>query len=121
MKYTIKKDKLSKIIYLYKTLSGFNIYDRVWDRIHWARASKTGKVILQVFQEDIPSIVRCFKWCVEYFNKNNLTWTIETVLRWVPNYLKYVDSLTKKLSQEETIKQRTILYRSRYERNRNIS
>jgi len=80
-----KQEKIKGIICYYKKLRG---YDKLshWDKYHFTRNLRPTKALLEIFNDDVEKILKCIDWVADKMNKNNLNWTLETVIKFEPDY-----------------------------------
>lgn len=84
-KIRIRKDTIQGIISEYIKLKGWDPPDKemlnyIYKR--WGKAAK--KLALIAKEKDIEAL----KWLGNLLNEKNLEWTLETVISWLPKYLK---------------------------------
>lgn len=73
------KEPIKSIVIYYKVLKGVEYDDRVWDKCHFGRYSKSGKFLLQ-----ICGSFKLAKECIDEVSANleegGLSWTLETIV-----------------------------------------
>lgn len=83
------KDNISKVLYIYKILKNVSpepVEQRKWDKLNYKRFSKSAKLILDYFDDDYKKSADCVKWVKEKLEKDNLNWTLETVVKYSAEY-----------------------------------
>lgn len=73
---------LQKVVCCWKVLTGHKKDDRAWDKINWARNAKSAQLLLDYFDGDYQRAIRCMQELMEYFKKEELSYTLETILKW---------------------------------------
>lgn len=83
-KIPIQQERIDKIIHTYAGLRGLadSAYDLGYERRRYTRAIKD---LLAQFEND-ESAIECLNWIADYFKKKELSWTIETVVKYIPEY-----------------------------------
>jgi len=76
--YRIQFD-FQRIICLYKTLKGYKFDDRKWDKLNYARYTRSAKSILEFFSGDTQKAKDCLIELTEHFESKHLDWTLETI------------------------------------------
>ena len=91
--YKIQTD-IQKIVCAYKALKGFDMEDRAWDKLNFKRCSKSAKQLLEYFDNNWETVVKCLESLAKEFNHKCLEWTLETCVKWASEW---------KLKQEKQI------------------
>lgn len=71
----------SLTMYFKVVLKGVEFDDRVWDRTHWARVKRAATQLMQICG-DFKTAKQCVDELGQDFNRRELTWTLETVLKY---------------------------------------
>lgn len=87
MAYEIK-DTIGLLIACYKAQQGFHPADRKWDQANYARFKTVAKSLLDFFDNSYLKAKEALVEISEEFKKEGLAWTLETVLRYAPNWRK---------------------------------
>ncbi len=77
---------LKKVVCGFKIVSGFAKDDRSWDKAHFARASKSAKILLDFFGGDYVKAVDCIEDLANELKAKGLSWTLETIVKHCANY-----------------------------------
>ncbi len=72
---------LKRVVCGWKVITGFEAQDRAWDKAHWARTAKSAKTILDFLDGNSTAAIDCCEDIRREMSKNNLTCTIETVVK----------------------------------------
>lgn len=77
-----RKDPVSRLVMMWKMgLCGVPKDDKVWDKVHWGRCSKSAKNLLMIFNDDIDVAADCMAEIHERLTKADIVFTLETVCR----------------------------------------
>lgn len=82
-----EKNPLACLVLSFKVTKGTEYDDRAWDKVNWTRTAKAARLLL-----DICGSLRAADSCMveigEKFDRDELTWTLETICRHAPEWLK---------------------------------
>ena len=81
-----KLTDIQKVVLMWKLLHGIDKDNKGWDKVYFARFSRTAKNILLVFNGDLGAVADFLDWFVEYFQAKNLDYTFETTMNHVHTY-----------------------------------
>ena len=98
--HNITKDKINKVLGAFMKKKGYPLLDKANCSYVFARNTKTAKSLLVLTGGDAPRVVDGIEWIADLLEKKNLNWTLETVLKWFPDYLvkgKQIDSIPASL------------------------
>lgn len=76
---------LQIVVTAYKVKTGHEPDDKGWDKLNFARFSKPAKQLLDYFG-NWRDAVKCIDDVSDYFEKKNLSWTLETCCKWAADY-----------------------------------
>lgn len=88
------KTSLQQVVVGWKIVTGVPPDDREWDKLNWARTSKTAKELLGFFGDSPSTIVDCMEDVYNELSKKGLECTIETVKKRAWEWRKKNDSKT---------------------------
>lgn len=77
---------IQRVICAYKNFIGVEPWDRDWDKAEFTRCSKPAKKILDDFNGDLQTAIRCVKECRDWFENENLSWRLESVAKNTMNW-----------------------------------
>jgi hypothetical protein len=75
------------LVLSYKTLKEVEFDDRAWDKVHWARAAKAAKLLLEICGS-LRSADTCMVEVSGKLREKGLDWTLETITRFAHDWLK---------------------------------
>lgn len=75
-----KTEPLKCLVISYKMLMGAEYDDRAWDSIHFSRAGKSAKVLLEICGS-LRVADSCMVEVAQKFEEAGLPWTLETIVR----------------------------------------
>jgi hypothetical protein len=83
----IDKNRIDKIIEGYITKKNFNPNnDKDIKNLLFKRNVRVAKELLVMAENNDETVVSCMNWFADICNKKNLSWTLETILKWLPEY-----------------------------------
>jgi len=78
---------IQKIICAYKLMKGFKRDDRAWDKIHFPRATKSAKALLETLGT-WEEVAECIEDLGNKFTAKNLDWTLETIVKHCMDWMR---------------------------------
>jgi hypothetical protein len=72
---------IQKVVLIYKGAKGIPEEDKAWDRVNFPRYTKSAKLLLEIFNNNIGEIIACICELGEKFDRSDLTWTLETIVK----------------------------------------
>lgn len=95
---TDKKSKpltdIQRIVLGWKILSGIPVEDKAWDKVHFARCSRSAKALIDLFGNHSEAL-NCMEFVFKELTAKSLTCTIETVVKHSDRYRKARDERAK--------------------------
>lgn len=82
------KTDIQKVVLTYKIVSGYDKEDKLWDKINFARCTKTAKSLIEFVGGDWHMAADCIQDIYEKLNSKGFTVTIETVLKHAAEWKK---------------------------------
>lgn len=74
------ENPIAALVILYKVTKGVDYDNRVWDKIHFGRATRSAKEILMILGS-FETSKKCLEELAEKFESNDLSWTLETIVK----------------------------------------
>ena len=75
----IAKNISEEIIMTYKRIAGFDVKDRIWNKVYFPRYVKDAKILMQVADDDITKAKKAIEIMGSYYENENLSWTLKTI------------------------------------------
>ncbi len=103
----IRKEQIDKIIEEYITLKHIKITNEDGSRnkelvgILWPRNVKPAKNLLLLTQGGSEKILSCMRWFSGICESKGLTWTLETIIRWLPEYVARGEAISQEALRKE--------------------
>jgi len=76
---------IQKIVNYYKCSKGVPLDDKSWDKINYARYSKSAKNLIEILG-NIEEVNMCIGEIKKRMDNSGLSWTLETVAKWAHDY-----------------------------------
>jgi hypothetical protein len=89
-KYVLPEPKTNPtacLVISYKTRKGVPHDNREWDAQSWGRCSASAKLMLSLCH-DLPTAEKCLSDVADGFDAKGITWTLETIAKHAPDWLR---------------------------------
>jgi hypothetical protein len=91
----INKDKIDKVLFAYLDKKSYDKSDPIHLSYFYRRNGKVIKELLIMANGDENLTIDAMNWLGDILDKKSMNWSIETVLKWFPEYLAKGKALTE--------------------------